>query len=489
MPIPSAVEIAELADTAEAADVDSSNAGQVGWIVSARVTSQLAQFLTILVGARFLAPAEFGTFALLSALSIGLTRLAEAGWREFVMLAKKEEDLSQTHALAAVSAGACFLIGVVISLIFNVQGASQPQVWSMLLLSVWIVLTTLTSVQSGLLVRSRRLKALSQAQILSEVVGFVVTVSLIASGSGILGLVLGKLLTQTVIFLTCIGLTRWFELRWPGETFRGPAVSFSSKILATRLISFAHDNLPLFLIGLVVGPASAGIFRAAGRLAGGISEIVNEPIRLLVWSNIHSTEARDVVDRILIVTIILAAPLFVGLALVSKSVVLLFLGPDWLAAAPLLALFAVANLFSVINVATEPLLASAKKVSLLPWISLLMTLSMLLVILALASWGIHWIVVGQLAVAVLLFPGIVWIQHAYGGTSPSRIARGAYPAVIGIGAMIGAVELGEYYLPTLALAPQLALKIAGGALAYVTTLLVLIPSEEIRRIKGLVWAR
>ena len=61
------------------------NTLNVVFSVSERLVAQAAQFAVFIVAARILGPAEFGVFALASAVAFLFFRGAEAGWAPFIM--------------------------------------------------------------------------------------------------------------------------------------------------------------------------------------------------------------------------------------------------------------------------------------------------------------------------------------------------------------------------------------------------------------------
>ncbi len=56
-----------------------------GGLAFARIAAQAMQFGLFLYAARVLSTADFGVFSLAYTIIVGLTVLAEAGWREWVL--------------------------------------------------------------------------------------------------------------------------------------------------------------------------------------------------------------------------------------------------------------------------------------------------------------------------------------------------------------------------------------------------------------------
>ncbi len=446
------------------------------WVVLARITSQVSQFLILLIAARSMTPADFGAFALLSALAVGLTRFSEAGWREYVMTVEEPAARAQTNTLALLCGLAAFAIGCVAAAGIWEFRPSATGALVMLLMGAWVIPTTLCATQAGVMVARGQLQLLSVVQIVGEIVGFGAALATFALDGGIYGLVAGKLGMQLTVLLLSIAVTRWFPLATLDMRTARDAISFSQRILVTRIVSFLQDNLSLFAIGAIVGPASAGLFRAAGRLAGSLFELVAEPVRLLAWSTFRGPDPGRAANRLIGLTIIIAAPLFVGLALCAENAVGLLLGREWTDAAPLLVAFAIAALFNSLNAITEPLLVMRGHIKVVPKLSIALTAINLAALVAAAPFGIFWIAVAQALVAIALLPVVLAVQSRLGGVSVRSIAGRCAPAFAGTAALVAGVFLARALEPgQLSNVTRLALDVAVGGLAYLAVVALLVP--------------
>lgn len=452
--------------------------GRGSWVFASKLVSQGAQFLLILLAAHFLSPAEFGVFALLSAVSVGITRISEAGWREFIMSSAEEDALRQANTLALFCGIGALVIGLAVAAAFSIYGLGRAVAASMALMSVWALCTTVTAAQAGILVRRGSLRTLARIQIAAEVVGLVTGALTFVVGGGLLGLAVGRLASQILSLGGSLLASRWFPIVRPVGRNGRDAFVFSRQILATRLLSYMQDNAALFAVGAIVGPGGAGLFRGAGRLAGALRDLLAEPVRLLAWSMMQEKNAGVAVDRLTQLTILLATPFFAGLAMTSETTVAVLLGPEWHDAAPLLAAFAIAGCLSIPNVATEPLLAAAGRVDLVPKISLASTLLMLTTLVALAPLGIEWVAIGEVIASLVILPANLWIQHRFGGTSPKRFLTALGPALAATAVLVVAIIVTRWSIGALEPAiVKLAAEVAVGAAAYGAVAFLLAPKE------------
>src|SRR6056297_2780215 len=110
-----------------------------------RVVAQICQFAVFVIAARALGPAEFGTFALVSACAILLMRAAEVGWAPYIMCWSGDGSVPrQVLALAVLSgmlAGVLGFLGAVLGGVLGLEGATVTLAE---LFALWVVLATVS---------------------------------------------------------------------------------------------------------------------------------------------------------------------------------------------------------------------------------------------------------------------------------------------------------------------------------------------------------
>ncbi|MGH6968653.1 MAG: oligosaccharide flippase family protein, partial [Stellaceae bacterium] len=109
-----------------------------------------------------------------------------------------------------------------------------------------------------------------------------------------------------------------------------------------------------FLTGRVAGPAAIGLYQVANRVASLPASEVAAPIRGPMYAGmaraVHDLPQlrRQTLDG-LFLSVAVVAPMAVGIALLAQPIVDLFFGWKWVAAIPLVRLFALAALFDAIG--------------------------------------------------------------------------------------------------------------------------------------------
>ena len=449
--------------------------------MASRVSAQLAQVAVFILAARMLSAAEFGVYTLTLAVAIFLTRVSEAGSREFLMSCREDRSLFDQIATAALVSGAIAMcVGTLASAVmydfFDMVLAGEL----LALFSVWVVFSTVSAVYAGLLVRQSRAELHSIFLMVGEGVGLLAALFGLMSGWGIFALAFGKFCMQITYLACAIVTTKWVpHLRLHWVVVRELA-EFSRYILATRMVAYFHTYAVTFIIGIFLGTTSVGYYRVAERLGSSFAELMEEPARLIAWVSLrraireeHSeSELKRNVGKeaavFLPVLLALAAPIFIGLALISENLVVLLLGDQWHPAAPLTSILALVYMLYIPNVLTEPLLSLTGQVRRLPFISLLNAAIAVIFILASVRFGTVGVALGQLMAGLITICVTIWLQSHYGGVAWKKVGANATIVAPALIAMVA----GVIWVASLPISPetQLGLQILTGAVIYSSVL-------------------
>ncbi|MBY8918261.1 oligosaccharide flippase family protein [Nitratireductor sp. L1-7-SE] len=454
------------------------------WVMAARLFSQVAQLVAFVAAARVLSPAEFGFFAFVSAIAFLFVVVSEGGWAEYIMRADHgEEQLPQLASIAIVS-GCCFTAaGLMLALLAGAFWFPAWQAWLFVLFALWFIPAALNAVYDGMLVHRNLLNRQAVIRILAEAAGLTVTLIGLWAGWNIVALVVGRLVTHISGLAGGICVIGWITPRLPSRAVFAEVIHFARYILSVRIIVFARSYSGTLAVGGLLGLADAGYYRAAERIVAAFSELVGEPARLLAWvvfrranSRAAVASAGDPVTRagsfFLPVLFAIAAPVYLGLVLVSGNLVDIALGAAWAPVALVVKILAVRQLLMFQGYVTEPLLTVRGEVKRLWPLSLLISFASILMILVLAPFGLVYAALGQCLAAAFAGALSVWFQIRYG-----RLDWGGISANSGLIALAAAVMFvgvsslahwpAETHMPPYS---QMAMQVLVGATIYLTVL-------------------
>lgn len=208
-------------------------------------------------------------------------------------------------------------------------------------------------------------------------------------------------------------LMAWFAVDWrPGLGVRWRDVravaGFGSKVLGLRAAELATMQAPTIIIGATLGPVALGLFSVAWRLVEVSSFLIVTPLRMAAQPAFaamtrQGERAADLLLDISRLSGLAAFPAFFGLAALSKPVLLLVFGPQWVGAAPVLSVMAMIGAYLCIEKVNQSFCLAAGRagaVTLLSWVEVVLASGLI--------WlGSHW---GITAVGAGFLAGylVVW---------------------------------------------------------------------------------
>lgn len=382
------------------------------WVTGARVLAQMIQFVIFIVAAQVLKPADFGVFALVAAVIVFLNQIATAGWSEYVMHWQGEVERLRHTLFVALSVGAVIAsLGIVISVPLASLFA-QPDTGPLArVLAVAVFFSAGAATYAGILIWQNRLAASASCALLGEIVNLAVAVPALLTGHGIMALAYGRLAGAVAACLCAGGVARLMPAVIHGSFLLREIIGFSWNITMTRLLTSFRTYGATLIIGGFLGPAAVGYYRAAQRVVGAFEEIVSEPVRVLAWSVFRKVPQADgsvsaigqAGERFFPLLIYASAPVFIGIVVMARDLTLGILGPEWLAAVPVMQVLAVAALIRASGTASVPILSLVGKVAMLPRYMLIYALVSIACITFGAMNGLLATAVSEVVAATIVF--------------------------------------------------------------------------------------
>ncbi|GAA1440837.1 lipopolysaccharide biosynthesis protein [Leifsonia poae] len=315
----------------------------------------LVQVVSVVVLARLLSPHEYGLIAMVLAI-IGIGELFRDFGLSSAAIQATTLSRGQRDNLFWVNAA----IGLVLSvLVFFGAGLiaaafGQPELVPIShALSLTFLINGLGTQYRADLVRRLKFSSVAAADIIAPAVALAVAIGGALLGWGYWALVaqqLGQALVLLIVLVTAAG---WLpRLPRRGEPI-GAFLAFGWNMLASQLVSYISNNVDNILVGIRFGPASLGLYSRAFQLLMTPLNQVRIPlttVALPVFSRLKDERERFA-DWLCRGQLALGYTIVAGLALVAgaaEPVTELLLGQQWLDAAPILRLFAIAGIFQIL---------------------------------------------------------------------------------------------------------------------------------------------
>ncbi|WAJ29166.1 oligosaccharide flippase family protein [Antarcticirhabdus aurantiaca] len=330
----------------------------------ARASNQLVTFALTLVAIRYLSPAEFGAFALASIAVTVIRTLLYSGAFEYLLKAPSARQASTETLVFNVLLVTVLNLLVLGGLWLADSLGYAGDITSLLLILVPSnFIAALGAWQESLLLRSNRLTPYYMLTFAAELLSMLVAVAMFATGFGLLALV-GQIYARNILIAAF-----YLALQRP---------VFSERFSTTALRAMTLWSLPRYgsislnmtstyavdlLLGIFMSPAATGIYRASSRLVTAVADIFNQPTRIISMTMISRNVAagRPVTSTwtlIFAVAAVVGLSALAGLGSVSGLLVPVLMGPEWSAAAPVVAVLCVARAFMLFDSAMMPALVA-----------------------------------------------------------------------------------------------------------------------------------
>lgn len=339
------------------------------WTLTESISLTAVAAITLLISARYLTPAEFGTASMaLSVILIASTIVERLFHDSLIRPAEIDAvDRSSAHYATLVLALSLMAMISLIAGLFETQ-LGGPEVVSMIRWgSLSLLFNALSAVPIALLRREMRFELLAKRSMLSRLVASAVVIFLAMLGWGAWSLILQNLVMVGVSTLMLWGSARARQLR-PAE-FRLQAVK---KLLGVGTVStslqFAYMALPRAFLVIYTsrfGMHEGGLLSFAFRLVDMLRDVLGAAASQLALP-VFARVARDgqplshtfkVMTR---AACLVGFPIFALLALEPQAALMTLFGEEWLNAATQVTTLSALCLYTFARMFTLPAFMSSR---------------------------------------------------------------------------------------------------------------------------------
>ncbi len=386
------------------------------WLASSKAVVQVLSLISTLAVARILDPSDYGTMAVVTLLVSVSAMLSEFGAGGAII---------QFPALEKRELNGCFWLTLGLALaIYALLAVSAPLIadWfhNPALVSVLRVaglalpLATLRVVPESLLRRAMRFDSIARAHIVAAALCIPTVIALAVNGAGVWALVASALVMAGVQTVSMYASTRWMPGLDVGSSRTRALLHFARHTLGSRVCWSVYQQMDIVVLGRYVSAAGVGIYSMAMQLVvfpiERIFSLVNEiSYPAMAQSQGDLPGLRYGLVRSLKLVMIIALPLYVGLALVAGDLIPLLLTEKWAPVVPIMQVLCAYGIVSSFAVLQAPVLMSRYRPDLMFRYSLGQ-----MVVMPLAFWAGS-VAGGVLGVAlawVLVYPvGLFWLTR------------------------------------------------------------------------------
>ncbi len=335
-------------------------------LLGGNVGVALIMFGSISLAARALGPSMFGVFVLILAIGRVSERLLRfESWQPLVRFvaaeenaeAKNNENIARLYAyglmLDVCAALAAAIVAVLAGFLTGPMIGLEADQTNLVAIYAIAIALNIRGMPSAALRMAGRFKTLAYIQAISGLARLVMAFVLMVQGVGLLGFVVlwaSVQILDAAIFnllgfrsLKDQGVPGLLSVSWRGlrEQFSGFLKFAFSTNISSALRTLTHEADTL-LVGFFVGPAAAGLYFLARRIAkvaqqvGDLVQMVTYPDLARMWAGADRREFQTTVKWVQLLLAGFGIAAIAGVWLIGKPILGLAFGPEFIAAHPLL---------------------------------------------------------------------------------------------------------------------------------------------------------
>jgi lipopolysaccharide exporter len=460
-------------------------AAGAAWMVALKFIERAIGFVSTLVLARLLLPADFGLVAMAMAV-FAFVEIAGSFGFDLALIRQRDASRAQYDSAWSLSMVYGALSGVVLLALAypSARFFNEPRlVPVMAALAAIAFLQGFENIGTVNFRKEFRFGKDFQFMLAKKLIAFVVTLALALTWRNHWALLAG-IGASRVSGVALSFLMHPYRPRWDMSGVRD-LLRFSRWIVASRIIEYFNDRGPDFMIGRFLDAASLGLYRVAREVATLPTTELLFPVMRAVFPGYAAVahDRSELARSFLTVQgtiVMMTLPAGIAIVLLADPIVRLLLGPNWLAAIPLiqiLGIYGVLTVFQATNVSVFHVLGVPKQAAALKVVEVLLLLPLLAWAMS-RGYGLVAAAWAVVAVQALVIPaGMVLIARLLGVGFVDRVRVVWRPA---IGALLMAAVialLSTYIIPPAtgwsSAALHLAVAAPAGGVAFAVTVYLL----------------
>jgi PST family polysaccharide transporter len=318
------------------------------WSFLATAGAKIVTLAGLVVLARLLAPAEFGLLAFAMTYIVYAETIGDLGsGSALIYWPDRREDAAQVTFLINLVAGTSWCIVTYAIAPFVADFFNSPNGTPIVrALAFGFIIKYLGNTHDALSQRELNFRARTLPEIALALVKATISIALAYAGFGAWSLVWGHLagLAAATIFFWLIVPWRP-SLRVPRDLFR-PMLHYGRGIIAVNVLSAIIHHADLAIVGRYLGVVALGVYQMATKIPEATITIVVRIVGTVLFPTFARIAAAGagIEKAYLVASRYMAAvtfPMVAGLYVLAPQIVLVALGPQWTAAAPIVRALAI----------------------------------------------------------------------------------------------------------------------------------------------------
>ncbi len=427
----------------------------VFWRSGTQILSQLISWSVTLAVVRILNPSDYGLFAMTSVVLVFFSFLNGYGFVSALIQSEKVEPIRIRQAfgmLLLVNAGLA-LVQLFVAAPLAAAYYGEPIVAQMLRWQSLIYLSTpFLILPEALMTRELEFRRPAIINLVTAGVGAAVSLILALGGAGVWTLVFAPIAMFWCRALLLTITTRFFVM--PSFDFRGAGhiFGFGMALLTGQAFFIVQSQADIFIAGRHFETHDLGLYAQAlfvtQLFAVKFVPPLNE-VAFPAYARLQDNRSALTYSFLKAVRLIMlvACPLYLGMAVSAGPFIETLLGPKWVAAAPIVATLALAMPFFTLQILFAPALNALGLPRLTLHNAMAGALIMPLVYLLAVRYGAHGLAAGWLVSVPLLLAFTIYQARPHIGFTLAQLGAALLPG-FGAALLMAAIVWGADHLVT-----------------------------------------
>lgn len=315
----------------------------VTWSAIERFSVQGVQFIVSIVLARLLTPDDFGIVAIVIVFSTIFQTINESGFNTALIHKLDRDDLDYSTAfisnlvIGIISYFILFLCAPMIACFYE-----YPALVSVMrILSLNLIINAVGLVPTAMFTIRVDFKTQAKASLIAAVLSGITGILSAYYLKNVYAIVIQQLSFNVLYVILMIFFAKGLpSIRFSKERFSG-LFQYAYRLIGARVISVVFDDIYSLAIGKLYSPASLGCYNRAQSfqqvLSKNVINIVQRvSVPLLCQEQNDYEQMKRVLLKFLASTALIVYPMLTGLMVLSKPIILVLLGDNWLFSAEML---------------------------------------------------------------------------------------------------------------------------------------------------------
>lgn len=448
------------------------------WMVAARWGVRGIGFVSTVILARLLVPADFGLVALATMLTGLIGVFSELGLVYWLIRASApaRAHFDTAWTLQTLVNGGLALVVVAAAPLVQAWFAKPELGPVMQCLALVLVLQGTANPAIAWFRKNMDFFRDSLTIVLPKIAAFVVTVALAYVLRSYWALVAGILAFNATFFALSYALHPFrprFDLSKVGEMW-----AFSSWSLAHTVFEYLAEQIDTLIVGRFKTVREVGLYHVASDVAGSPLVELSQPMgRVLMPAYVKimddPAELARVFAKVLSGVALMALSVGTGVALVADDAVAVILGPQWVECVPLMRILAPASALFALAFPIYALLTALGRPKVSAMLTLVQAILLIVALLpAAAHYGLAEVALARLAVMAVVLAVVVATFVRIARVSAAAVLASLWRPALAALAMAAAVEAVRSWGGDLIPLLRLAASVAAGAAVFVAVVLL-----------------